>query len=129
MTGSQFERIMVRALADHGYWAHRIEPDARGAQPFDIIAVGYGVVIAADCKVCQNGRFVFSRLEENQRMAFSVVMSRNEGKANVRTGIFAWYDEEAYWLDYEYIMEKEAQGKKSIMVTEGEKCKPLFGRI
>lgn len=128
MTGSQFERIIVRALGDYGYWAHRIAPDSRGAQPFDVIAVGDGVVIAADCKVCQGGRFVFSRLEENQRMAFSIVKSKNKNKPNVRIGIFAWYNEEVYWLDYDWIMYNEEQGRKSIMVTEGEKCKPLYGR-
>ena len=126
MTGSQFERIIVRALGDNGYWAHRIAPDARGAQPFDVIAVGYGQVIAADCKVCQNGRFSFHRLEDNQRVAFSIMKAKNENKPNVRIGIFAWYNDEAYWIEYDYIMLKESLGCKSILVTEGDKCKPLL---
>lgn len=129
MTGSQFERIIVRALGDNGYWAHRIAPDARGAQPFDVIAVGNGVVIAADCKVCKSGRFSFSRLEENQRMAFELVSQRNKGKNNVRIGIFAWYDGDAYWLDYNYLMRAESLGRKTLLVTEGDKCKPLCGNI
>lgn len=68
--GTQFERDICDLLAQKGYWVHFIVPDARGAQPFDIIAVKGGKAIAIDCKTCVANRFTISRLEDNQIMAF-----------------------------------------------------------
>ena len=68
--GNAFEREMVEMLAHEGYWVHFIAPDARGAQPFDIIAVKDGDAIAIDCKTCVADTFNISRLEDNQVLAF-----------------------------------------------------------
>lgn len=68
--GNEFEHEMCEKLASAGYWVHFITPDARGAQPFDIIAVKAGQVLAIDCKTCVAGSFSMSRLENNQIMAF-----------------------------------------------------------
>lgn len=126
MTGSQFERIIVRALGDNGYWAHRIAPDARGAQPFDVIAMGGGRVIAADCKVCQGGRFSFERFEDNQRLAFELIRQMNRNASNLHIGIFAWYDGKVYWIDYDTLLVQMQNGRKSFKVMEvGSECKRL----
>lgn len=68
--GTFFEREVCEILAAEGYWVHFIVPDARGAQPFDIIAVRDGRAVAIDCKTCATDRFTISRLEDNQIMAF-----------------------------------------------------------
>ncbi len=70
--GSNFEAEMCALLARHGYWVHFIQPDARGAQPFDIVAVSDGKAYAFDCKTLCDSRksFPLSRLEENQKLAF-----------------------------------------------------------
>lgn len=68
--GTAFERRVCEALKNNGYWVHFIAPDARGAQPFDVIAVKRGFAMAIDCKTCAAGRFNISRLEDNQVMAF-----------------------------------------------------------
>jgi Holliday junction resolvase len=70
--GSDFEKVVCRALANEGYWVHFITPDARGAQPFDIIAVKHGVAMAVECKTLSDKQnyFPMSRLEDNQIMAF-----------------------------------------------------------
>lgn len=68
--GTAFERRMCELLALKGYWVHFIVPDARGAQPFDIIAVKNEKAIAIDCKTCVADTFNISRLEDNQIMAF-----------------------------------------------------------
>lgn len=68
--GTDFERSMVNLMAKQGYWVHFINPDSRGAQPFDIIAVKDGLAIAIDCKTCKDHIFRLGRLEENQIMAF-----------------------------------------------------------
>lgn len=69
--GGAFEREMCGILAAQGYWVHFIVPDARGAQPFDIIAVKDGRAVAIDCKTCVADTFSIARLEENQIMAFN----------------------------------------------------------
>lgn len=68
--GTQFERELVKALADLGWWAHFIIPNAAGAQPFDVIAVKDGKTLAIDCKTSSDHIFRISRLEENQILAF-----------------------------------------------------------
>ena len=73
--GTAFERELCEILAKKGYWVHFITPDARGAQPFDIIAVRDGKVMAIDCKTCVAKSFNISRLEDNQRMAFDKWMA------------------------------------------------------
>jgi Holliday junction resolvase len=68
--GTAFEQEFCKLLADAGYWVHFIAPDNSGAQPFDIIAVRYGISYAFDCKTCESDTFNISRLEDNQIMAF-----------------------------------------------------------
>ena len=61
---------MCEILAKRGYWVHFMAPDARGAQPFDVIAVRDGKALAIDCKTSSTHRFNVSRIEDNQHMAF-----------------------------------------------------------
>lgn len=68
--GTGFENRMCELLNQMGYWVHFITPDAKGAQPFDIIAVKNGIAHAIDCKTCASDRISISRLEDNQIMAF-----------------------------------------------------------
>lgn len=70
--GSDFERRVCELLKDAGCWVHFIAPDARGAQPFDVIAVRHGIAYAVECKtLTANAKyFPITRLEYNQRMAF-----------------------------------------------------------
>lgn len=73
--GTAFEQKMCELLAQKGYWVHFIVPDARGAQPFDIIAVKNGKPFAIDCKTCVRNNFTYDRLEDNQIMAFEKWLS------------------------------------------------------
>lgn len=68
--GAGFEKEFCDFLADRGYWAHFITPDARGAQPFDVIAVKNGRALAIDCKTCVANTFNISRMEDNQITSF-----------------------------------------------------------
>lgn len=68
--GTKFEHEMCEYLKKEGWWVHFITPDARGAQPFDIIAVKDNLPMAIDCKTSTSHIFPFSRLEDNQIMAF-----------------------------------------------------------
>jgi len=68
--GTEFERELVKALSEMGWWVHFITPNSVGAQPFDVIAVKDGKAIAIDCKTSSDHIFRISRLEENQIFAF-----------------------------------------------------------
>ena len=67
--GNNFENELVKWLADKGCWAHKLAPNRAGAQPFDIIAARSCWAWAIDCKVCSNGEFDLTRVEENQKAA------------------------------------------------------------
>ena len=71
-TGTAFEQEVVEYFRAKGYWVHFIAPDARGAQPFDIIAVKNGFAIAVECKTLADTEksFPIDRLEDNQKFAF-----------------------------------------------------------
>lgn len=68
--GNDFENLLCRWYADRGYWVHFLAPDARGAQPFDIIAVKDGTAEAVDCKTASRHFISYDRLEDNQILAF-----------------------------------------------------------
>lgn len=68
--GTEFEREVCNLLRKGGWWAHFMTPDASGAQPFDIIAVRYGIAVAIDCKTSIKRIFPITRLEDNQIYAF-----------------------------------------------------------
>lgn len=70
--GSEFERKVCEILKSLGCWVHFMTPDARGAQPFDIIAVRNGIAYAIECKTLASNQkfFPITRLEDNQIMAF-----------------------------------------------------------
>lgn len=66
--GNHFEDELCCLLAEKGYWAHNLAQNQVG-QPADVIAVKDNIAVLIDCKVCQNNRFVLSRMESNQEGA------------------------------------------------------------
>lgn len=66
--GNRFEEEFCEILARHGFWVHRLTQSADG-QPADIIAVKNKQAFLIDCKLCTDGKFPLSRIEENQRLA------------------------------------------------------------
>ena len=69
--GNSFETELCEKLSNHGFWVHLLNANKSG-QPADIIAVRNGKAHLIDAKVCTNGRFVLSRVEENQELAMSL---------------------------------------------------------
>ncbi len=63
--GSDFEQEVCRELAQEGYWVHNFA-NRKNGQPMDIIAVRENIARLIDAKVCTNGIFKTSRIEENQ---------------------------------------------------------------
>ena len=94
--GNAFEEEVCKLLAQNGYWVHFIVPDARGAQPFDIIAVRDGVARAIDCKTCVAGSFNISRLEANQIMSFELWLKCG----NEEPLVAVKHQERIFWIPY-----------------------------
>ena len=62
--GSYFEQEFCEFLSKKGFWAHFINPNRNGSQPFDVIAVKDGIAYAFDCKTCVRESFSIARVEE-----------------------------------------------------------------
>ena len=69
--GNSFEREFCEILSNNGYWVHNFAQNQSG-QPADVIAVKNGKPYLIDCKVCTNGKFALSRVEENQALAMDL---------------------------------------------------------
>lgn len=63
--GNTFESELCEILAEEGFWCHNLAQNAAG-QPADVIAVRDKQAFLIDCKVCSQGKFQYSRIEENQ---------------------------------------------------------------
>ena len=100
--GSCFEREFCRILAAEGFWVHFIAPDARGAQPFDVVAAKGGTAYAFDCKTCVAKYFDMSRMEDNQKTSFALWMKCGNGDPWVAVK----HQEEVYLLRYADLLKK-----------------------
>lgn len=101
--GTEFEKQFCQLLASRGYWVHFIAPAVNGGQPFDVIAVKAGYAYAFDCKTSVTNRFPFSRLEENQKMAFEKWLSCG----NTEPRIAVKYNDSIYLVEYTKLKEQE----------------------
>lgn len=112
--GTEFEREFCNLLASRGYWVHFISPAPNGGQPFDVIAVKGGEAYAFDCKTSVSEKFPFTRLEENQIMAFErwKACGNNEPKIAIK------YDDKIYLVNYSYLKKMGVVhlGKESLFV-------------
>lgn len=101
--GNSFEAELCELLAEHGYWAHNLAQNQTG-QPADVIAVRNNLAILIDCKVCENDRFPFSRVEENQEGAMTLWEMRGNTEC-----YFALKDSngEIYMLHYDDIQSRQ----------------------
>lgn len=109
--GTEFEREVVTLLSQEGYWVHFITPDARGSQPFDIIASKDNIPIVGDCKTSKSKWFAVTRFEENQLMAFEQWFE----KGNKYAFVFIKYNEKVYQIPFRMIA-----GLKKINLEECE---------
>ena len=107
--GSTFERELAEVLYEHGFWVHLLNANQAG-QPADIIAVKNKTAYLIDAKVCTNGTFPLSRVEENQDMAMT--LWKNCGNDE---GWFAFkVADEVYMMPHYTVMYcKEAQSSLS----------------
>lgn len=100
--GTEFEYLFLKMLGNRGFWAHRIEPDKRGSQPFDIIAIKDGEPYAFDCKTSKKKRFSLCRLQPNQITAFT--MLERVGCDKIFLAVF--YENKVYLVNYRELAKK-----------------------
>lgn len=77
--GNDFESEFCEILAENGYWVHNFALKKSG-QPADVIAVKKGNAYLVDCKVCENDKFPFSRIEENQELSMKLWEDCDNGR-------------------------------------------------
>jgi Holliday junction resolvase len=94
--GNQFEAELCEILSDHCFWAHNLAQNSAG-QPADVIAVKDGEAYLIDCKICSQGKFQYSRIEENQDLSMELWRDCGNG-----IGLFALkFDTAVYMVDRE----------------------------
>ena len=126
MTGREFERWVENKLNECGYWVHRMAESNTGSQPFDIIALKRHSVFALDCKVISTKRpyFPFSRVEENQKLAFEKLIKCY--KNNLTTGFMIYYEGDIYFLNYHlFKVLSDVDKKKGYKLTESSRIENL----
>ena len=118
--GNEFEREFCEILAIDGFWSHFMGGNRNG-QPADIIAVRNKKAYLIDAKDCQNDRFEFRRIEDNQHMAMRCweICGNNQGLFALNTS------KGVYMLTYGIVQVFEVAGTKSLNMHEIEKyCIP-----
>ena len=97
--GSAFEQELAEKLYECGFWVHLLNANKAG-QPADIVAVKNKVAHLIDAKVCTNGVFQLSRVEENQDTAMTLWRECGNGE-----GWFAFkVADEVYMMPHYTIM-------------------------
>ena len=107
--GNEFEREFCEILAIDGFWSHFMGGNRNG-QPADIIAVRNKKAYLIDAKDCQNDRFEFRRIEDNQHMAMRCweICGNNQGLFALKTS------KGVYMLTYGIVQVLEIADIKSL---------------
>lgn len=123
MMGLEFERECVRILHDAGYWAHRINPNAAGQQPFDIIAIKGSRICIYDAKVVSVGhRFPFSRIEDNQLNSFEAVSQKVHA---CEIGLLIYAEGKIHYMSWDHIVAGLQAQAKSVDVLSLPEWRPI----
>lgn len=112
-TGTKFEREFAERLAKRWFWVH-IFQDNRNGQPCDVIAAKDGHTYLFDCKHCEEGFFLLSRMEENQHNAMRLFDMTGNGKGMLA---IRFPDGGIYLVEYDKIQELRDAGFKRVNST------------
>lgn len=118
--GNAFEQEFCDMLSPYGFWATCLKQSNSG-QPADVLAARNGKAYLIDCKVCSNGYFPLSRVEENQDLAMTAWKACGNGD-----GWFALkVGEQVYMIPHFTIM-AYANNQSRLSYSEILECgKPL----
>lgn len=111
-TGNRFEDNLCDILSGYGFWVTNLAQKKSG-QPADVIAVKHNKAYLIDAKVCSNGNFPFSRIEENQDLSMELWKECGNG-----IGWFAlMLDNQVYMISH-YVMEAYRNQQSSLSSKE-----------
>jgi Holliday junction resolvase len=112
--GSKFENWIVNYFGSKGYWASAFPKANDGSQPADVIALNSKRKCLIDAKVCSTGRFVLSRMEENQLHSMEMFTEKCGGN-----GYFALeFPEGKYLVSVKKLLRIQSEGKKSVTPSD-----------
>lgn len=112
--GSEFENWVVNYFGSKGYWASAFPKANDGSQPADVIVLNDSERYLIDAKVCSTGRFMFSRMEENQLHSMEMFQNKCGGAC-----FFALeFPEGKYIVNVKRLLDIQSDGKKSITVKD-----------
>ena len=125
--GNEFENWLCEYGHSLGFFAHKLTQSAAG-QPFDLVFARNNIPIFVDAKNCTGVRFIFSRVESNQRNAFR--MLNNLGCPHTYFAFrFLVHDQ----YEYGYLSLKEIEEfEKKMAGVSYNLCRPLeemFGNV
>ena len=112
--GNDFETELCNVLFGNGYWVHNFA-NKRNGQPADIIAVKDMYAYLIDAKVCSDGTFKLSRIEENQRTAMELWETCGNSSALFALKIT---EKEIYIITFDKFRTMMNIGKKEIKAEE-----------
>ena len=69
--GNSFESELCDILYGYGFWTHNLAQNKAG-QPADVLAAKNGKAYLIDAKVCSDGKFPLSRVEDDQELAMTL---------------------------------------------------------
>lgn len=114
--GNTFETEFCEILFDNGFWCHNMAQNQAG-QPADVIAVRNKAPHLIDCKVCSDGKFPLSRIEENQHYAMELWKKSGNGE-----GWFALKIEGQIMMIPHFTMTVLAKEKSVLSMSEIMEC-------
>jgi Holliday junction resolvase len=115
-TGNKFEREFADYLKSQGYWVHLLTPNQNG-QPADLIAMKDGISHLIDCKVCANGNFKLSRIEDNQWTAMGQ-FEKHSGKYGRSHFALKIKNGEVYIISYSRMVDFKKNNIKSLGLSD-----------
>lgn len=113
--GNTFEHDFCLLAAKKGWFAHKMQ-DNKNGQPADVFMVKNNVPALIDCKVCENGIFPLSRMEENQINAMELWLAKGNKYAAFVFKIKNWNLTRI--IEYKTLKELKDAGVKSLNESE-----------
>lgn len=107
--GTSYEERFAVALWEQGFWVHLLKQTEAG-QPADVIACRGGKTFLIDCKVCSDGTFPLSRIEENQELAMKAFMDAG----NEEPWFALEVDGETYMLPFHFMLHQIKSQKRKL---------------
>lgn len=114
--GNDTELIIAKLFKEYGYWCHIFNSNYAG-QPVDLVAIKNYKVWLCDVKHCDKPYFLLSRVEPNQ---WDTMQYAKECGIK-RVGVIAYYNNEAFYIDYNALKRLKDENIKRVYILNCER--------